>query len=154
MNKLLLILFIICTTLIISCDKEKRQKERLDGKWIYEKAKWQEKTFKRKDILDTYRYLDVYFTKEGNLTFIDVKDSIVLLGTYSLDEETSTTYVDENGTAIPITKTQMLVSYTDTVSKKQYQELWDIVRIGKNKIRYETELDGKKAYFTLRRQLL
>ncbi len=153
MNKLLFPLIILSVVILTSCNKEERQKERLDGKWIYTKAQLQEKVFSRKDILDTYRYLDVFFTNDGNVTIIDVKDSLVFKGTYALDEETEVNYIDPEGNAIPVRKSQMLLSYIDTTTKRQYEELWDIVRLGKNKFKYETEIDGKTAYFTLKRQL-
>lgn len=138
--------------LLAACNKEEKQRQRLDGKWIYEKACWQEKLFRRTNILDDYLYIDAYFTEDGKVTFIDVKDSLVFEGKYSLDDETDVFFTDENGNQIPIVKTQMLLNYTDTASKENYQELWDNVEIGKNKIRYETEIDNKRAYFVLRRQ--
>lgn len=152
-TRALLFLLFLTSLSLSACNKEEKQRERLDGKWIYESAKVQEKAFKKRDILDTYRYLDLYLTADGSVKIIDVKDSLVFEGIYEFNEETETMYVDEDGNNIPITKTQMLLSYIDTITRKQYQELWDIARTGKNKFTYETELDGKKAFFKLRRQL-
>ena len=151
-NFITLVLF--GAVILSSCEKEEKQRACLDGKWIYEKATWQEKAFKRTDILDDYRYIDVFFTKDGDVKFIDVKDNIVFIGKYSLDERTDFTYVDDEGNTMTTQRSQMMVSYTDTTTKELYQELWDVVRISQNVFKYEAEINGKPAYFKLRRQIL
>jgi len=138
--------------LFISCNKEEIQKERLYGKWIYEKAELRKNPFRKIDILDTYRYLDVYFTVQGAIKFEDVKDSVILIGTYYLNKETEIIYTDAEGNEIPISQTQMLLNYSDTSTGLHYEELWENLSIRKSKISYSTEIDGKKAFFRLRRQ--
>lgn len=150
MNKLAL-LTVICIIGLSSCNKEEKYKERLDGKWSYEKAKWQEKTFKRTDILDEYKNFDVYFTDEGSFQMINEIDSVYLIGSYILEQDTDVGVAIDGSPAVA-SNYEMAVSYEDTVSKKQYLEIWNVARISKSKFRYETKRDGKNAYFTLKKQ--
>jgi hypothetical protein len=150
MNKILL-LFTASLFILSSCNKEEFYGKRLNGTWTYERACYQEKTFKRTDILEDYKDLKLEFSSNNTISILNESNNSYSTGLYEIDEDfTSTT--DFDGNPVGGSSLDLVLSYEDTTSKKKYLEIWDQASIGKKKIRFQRMINGKRAYFVLIKQ--
>lgn len=148
MNKILL-LAAAGLLLFSSCNREDFYENRLEGTWVYERACYQEKTFKQTDILDDYSDLEINFKLDGTLEISNVEDSIFYTGLYEIDDDYNTN-LNQDGTNT--SSIDLVLSYEDNSSGEKFLEIWDQASIGKKKIRFQRMLDGRRAYFRLVKQ--
>lgn len=148
MNKILL-LFATGLILLSSCNREDFFQKRLEGKWVYERACYQKNALKQEDILDDYKNLEINFNLDGTLEISNTTDSVFYTGLYEIDDDYNTN-ANQDGTATG--SIDIVLSYEDNTSGEKFLEVWDQSNIGKKKIRFQRQIDGKRANFVLIKQ--